>query len=90
MWYKRIKFQLFFVLELNNLPNSIKKITFDKDSKYNKELNCLPNFVELIELSWIYDRQIKKFPTQLKKIICWENYKYKKDFENFLIQTYNY
>ena len=39
-----------FNLELNNLPNSIKKIKFNISSKYDKELNNLPKFLELLEL----------------------------------------
>ena len=39
----------YFNLELNDLPTSIKKIIFDKESKYNNELNCLPKFVEQIQ-----------------------------------------
>ena len=44
----------FFNLELNNLPNSIKKIKFYKESNYNKELNNLPKFLELLELPECY------------------------------------
>ena len=66
----------------------IKKISFNKSSNYNQELNCLPNFVESIKLPKNYNKQIKKFPTKLKKIICYHNYKYKEDLKNFLIETY--
>ena len=41
-----------FNLELNDLPNSLKKIIFYRYSKYNKELNCLPKFVEHIQLPY--------------------------------------
>ena len=73
---------------VNNLPNSIIHLTFEKLSKYNNELNCLPNFVEQIELPVGYSKQIKKFPIQLKKIICSKNYKFLEDFKNYLIKTY--
>ena len=43
---EEIKFGEYFGLELQNLPNSIKKISFYYDSKFNKELNCLPEFIE--------------------------------------------
>ena len=42
-----LKLDELFDLELNNLPTLIKKIIFNKMSDYNKELNCLPKFVEL-------------------------------------------
>ena len=70
------------------MQNSIKKILFKKSSKYNKELNFLPNFVEQIQLPMYYNKQIKKFPIKLEKIICYCNYKYKEDFKIFLIETY--
>jgi len=50
----------YFTLELNNLPSSIKKISFDKESKYDKELNCLPNKLEILQLPKKYNLQIKK------------------------------
>ena len=65
-----------FNLELNNLPTSIIKLTFQKYCKYNKELNCLPNFIEQIQLNEEYDKQIKNIQKSLKKIICSSNYKY--------------
>ena len=71
-----------FNLELNNLPNSIKKISFDYYSEYDKELNCLPEFVEYLELNKKYNKKIKKFPLNLKTIKCSKNYKYINDFEN--------
>ena len=39
-------------------------------------------------LNMEYSKQIKKIPTRLKKIICHENYAYKEDFKNYLIETY--
>ena len=47
-----------FYLELNNLPNSIKIISFYKDSKYNKELNNLPLSIEKIYLPNNYQKKI--------------------------------
>ena len=77
-----------FNLELNDLPTSIKKIIFNKNSKYNKELNCLPKFVEQIQLSEYYNKQIKNLPSKLNKVICSSKYKYIKDFNNLEVQTY--
>jgi hypothetical protein len=78
-----------FNLELNNLPNSIEKITFNKYNQYDKELNCLPNFVNTIQLPRHYDKKIKKIPKDLQKIICAYNYKYIEDFKHFIVETYN-
>jgi len=38
----------YFDLELNNLQNSIKIISFDPHSFYRKELNNLPHFLHLL------------------------------------------
>jgi hypothetical protein len=43
---------------LNNLPNSIKMISFDKDSEYNKELNNLPKSLLELYLPKKYDKKI--------------------------------
>ena len=71
-----------FDLELYNLPNSIKKISFHPDSRYDKELNCLPEFVEYLELSKYYDKKISKFSLNLKTIKCNKNYEYIDDFKD--------
>ena len=63
------------------MPNSIKKISFNYMSNYNKELNCLPEFVEYLELNKKYNKKIKKFPLNLKTIKCYEYYKYINDFK---------
>ena len=74
-----------FNLELNNLPNSIKKIRF---YNYNKELNCLPSSVELLQLPFNYTHKILNIPKGLKKVICSSNYKYISDFDNIEVETY--
>ena len=79
---KEIEFGYNFGLELQNLPNSIKKISFHPDSRYDKELNCLPEFVEYLELGKDYDKKISKFPLNLKTIKCYKNYKYINDFKD--------
>ena len=70
-----------FNLELNNLPNSVKKISF-YGNNYDKEINCLPEFIEYIRLNKSYEKQIKKFPLNLKIIECYEKYKYIDDFKD--------
>ena len=49
----------YFNLELNDLPNSIKIISFDSDSSYDKELNNLPKSLEKLYLPEKYDKEIK-------------------------------
>ena len=48
-----------FDLELNNLPNSIKILSFDKESEYKKELNNLPKSLSKLYLPEKYDKEIK-------------------------------
>jgi hypothetical protein len=47
---EEIELGFYFNLELDNLPNSIKKISFNKEGKYNKELNCLPCGLKILQL----------------------------------------
>ena len=79
---EEIEFDYFFDLELHNLPNSIKKISFCSYSSYDKELNCLPEFVEYLELGKDYDKKINKFPINLKTIKCNRRYKYINDLKD--------
>ncbi len=74
-------------LELNNLPNSIKKIVFKNDYHYFK-LNNLPNNIELIELPKKYELKIDKIPKTLKKIKCSKDYEFKNDFVDIEIEYY--
>jgi hypothetical protein len=78
----------YFNLELNNLPSSIKKITFDKNSMYNKKLNCLPNGLSILELSASYNEQISLIPSALSKVICSKKYKFINDFTGIQVETY--
>ena len=71
---------------MNNLPNSIKKILFDKKSNYNKELNCLPNKLKILELPKKYDLQIKNIPKGLKKLICSKDYPFVDDFVDLEVE----
>ena len=78
-----------FNLKLNDLSSSIKKlIIFNKN--YNHELNCLPNNLEYLQLPYYYDKEIKKYPKQLKTIKCYKYYKYidKVKQNGFEIKTY--
>ena len=53
----------YFNLELNDLPNSIRILSFDYDSdydsEYNKELNNLPKSLEKLYLPKKYNMEIK-------------------------------
>ena len=50
---EEIDFGYSFNLELNNLPNSIKKIIIG-NAKYDKKLNNLPNSIETLEIKSSY------------------------------------
>jgi hypothetical protein len=76
---------LTFNLEINNLPNSIKKL---KISKYDKDLNNLPNSIKRLELPSDYLLQIKKLPSNLKTIKCSKDYEFVKDFEGFNVEFF--
>jgi hypothetical protein len=76
-------------LELNNLPNDIKKIKFSHCCYYKKELNCLPKSIEYIILNESYDKKISNIPTNLKTLECSKDYKFINDFMNkYNIQQY--
>lgn len=77
-----------FDLELDNLPHSIKKITFNKESDYKRELNCLPDGLSILELPVHYDKQIRHVPKSLKKLVCSSNYPYHPDFSGIEIDKY--
>ena len=77
-----------FILVLNNLSTSIKKISFH-NSDYDRKLNNLPSSIEYIELSHNYNHQIKNIPKKLKQIKCNKIYKYINDFINYEVITYN-
>ena len=49
---------------LTNLPNSIKIISFDPDSKYNQPLTNLPYFLEKLYLPDKYNKKIKNINSQ--------------------------
>ena len=70
------------------MPNSIKKIKFNRFSFYYKELNNLPNLIEILELPEKYSLQIKKIPKFLKKIILSKDYNYIDDFKKYYLKTF--
>ena len=77
-----------FNQKVNNLPSSLKKLTFNEDSKYDKELNCLPKKLELLQLPFEYKLEIKNVPNGLNKVICSEDYEYINNFKGLKIETY--
>ena len=79
-----------FNLELDNCPSSIKKLIFIKYSNYNKELNCLPPGMSILQLPRGYNQQIQNIPPGLKKLICSKNYPYCRDFVNKKIEIVIY
>ena len=65
---EKLNFGCYFDLELNNLPNSIKIIRFEKNSKYKKELNNLPRQLEILELPEKYNINLKNINPDCKII----------------------
>ena len=57
-----------FYLELNNLPTSIEKISFDENSKYNIELNNLSKSLKVLKLPLYYEKEIKNISPNCKII----------------------
>ena len=84
---KEIELGYIFNLELNNLPRSIKKIVFNKNSYYKKELNCLPIGLEILQLPFQYNHLIQNIPLGLKKLICSKDYPFKTNFEGIEVET---
>lgn len=77
-----------FDMELNNIPTSIRKIIFNRYSKYNRELNCLPNSVVFLQLPETYYKKISHLPSELKIIHYSKKYKYVKDFVDLIVINY--
>ena len=79
-----------FDSNLLNLPSSIKKISFDKESNFNRELNCLPTFIEFIQLPKFYCKFLSVTPIGLKKIQCHCSYPFKTNLtnKNIYVETY--
>ena len=69
-------------------PNLIKIIKFNKNSKYDKELNNFPNSIETLKLPEKYSLKIKNIPKGFKKIILSKNYNYINDFKNYNLEIY--
>ena len=63
-----LEFQEWFDIPMDNLPNSIKKITiyYCTDIIYSHELNNLPRSLELLELPINYKLPIKNIPENCK------------------------
>jgi hypothetical protein len=55
-----------FFSPLDNLPNSIQTISFDRVSLYNYPLDNLPRSLKLLELPYDYDIRISNIPTKCK------------------------
>lgn len=82
-----------FDIELNNLPNQIKKIQFEYTSDYSKKLVNLPDSIEYIEIGyWTNFIEITNIPKNLKKIKCKKNciidIKYNKFNVKYEIENY--
>ncbi len=84
---EELKLEYYFNSPMNDLPTSIKTITFNCD-EYAHELNCLPISVEYLKLNESYDKKISNIPKGLKKIGCSKNYKFINDFSNLIVKTF--
>ena len=71
-----------FDLNLNNLPNNIKKISFHTCSQFNHELNYLPKSLKYLKLNSLYNKKILNIPPKLFLIICSKKYKFINDFDD--------
>jgi uncharacterized protein YjfI (DUF2170 family) len=69
----------YYDYDLNNLPNSLKKIII-KDYLY--DLNNLPNSIEYLEFN-MNKVKIQKKPKNLKTIKCKDYYEYIEEFKNY-------
>ncbi len=87
---EELELDIYFNLELNNLPNNIIKLKFHRNSSYNKNLNSLTDTIEFIQLPKNYDKKIFHIPKSLKTIRCHYSYKFINDLKkkNIKIETY--
>jgi len=79
-------------LPILNLPSKLKTIFFPPFSKFNQSIDNLPDSVETIILPTDYSEEIKKLPTNLKKMTIYDKYnildmkkKFPELFENDII-----
>jgi hypothetical protein len=79
---EKLWFKSKFNLPLDDLPNGIISIGFCESSVFARELNCLPNSLEIIELPMKYDKKILNIPKNLKKIICSSDCKFANNFSS--------
>ena len=66
---EELYFEFNFNLELNDLPNSIKIISLNKYSCYDKNLNNLPKSLEKLYLPKKYNKEIKNINQSCQIII---------------------
>ena len=80
---------IYFNSKMNDLPNSIKKIKFNC-ILYDEELNCLPKFLEYLELPKQYHKRIFNLPIRLKKIVCSQTCQNINNFNQSLLEISNH
>ena len=80
---EELNFGLYFYLELNNLPNSIKIIRFNEESYYKKELTNLPKQLEILYLPKKYNIDLTNINSDCKIIII------KSIFKNIIITPFS-
>lgn len=78
-WLEEIEIGFVFDTEIQNLPSSIRKLSFHASSKYNRDI-VLPLGLEELVTSKCYNKRIWSMPLRLKKVTCSWNYDYIEDF----------
>jgi hypothetical protein len=86
---KEIHFGKYFNKNIDDLPYSLEIIIFSVSGLFDKSLNNLPDNIRIISLPSIYNLIINKFPKNIKKIMCIDNYKHKYNNDNELFKPYN-
>ncbi len=51
---------------LDHLPPTLKELTFDWKSDFNKTLHCLPDSLEILSMGKRFNRPLHRLPTSLK------------------------
>ena len=65
-----------------------EELLLNGNGGYSMDLNCLPDFIEELQLNKTYTKRILKIPLNLKKLICHKDYAYKDDFVMCKVETY--
>lgn len=70
-----------FDLPINNLPNRLDTLVFQRHGKFNLPLTNIPDSIETLKLPESYSQEIKKLPKNLKRIELSKKYGFLNYFE---------